>query len=842
MTDLFQALTRGDVSAVAAVLQEVDEPGRRVLGDELVAHVRQRRDNWWAHHEATALAVAAVGTLSTATKVAALLGRSSVMLTDADPAPVVNVARQRGVGWLADLAHRLAERIPRSRPWEGWHFIAELLLAEKAVPPTGDAFVAGWAHALWWRRYDNQHRLLLDRLRADPFLDTVLPRLFEVDGIGTDLAYRGVGHSVPSALATLATEGRLDRALLLDGVLGRLLRGDRPGALRPFLALHELLTPTGSEVTARASAYLRLLADAPGPVAAAAQRTLRTVGDGVELAALLDTSRIVLTRPEKALVRGQLSWLDLLARQRPERAADIAEVLAVGADHAAADLRDRAVTLARRHGHQPPVAVTVVIAGDELPPRTPAVAALPPITDVDELVEEVSGLRDWPLASSALERVLDALVRLATSDRDRLATALLPVLRREQVGADDHPWAMFNVPAQLHGVLLAAAASTDVASRHDQWSVILSQLSNRSLRPFRGRSPVEPPRHSPLTLVLCARLAEIGQRMSGRNDPGLLAAPTSATGAIDPYALYDRLAALGERPVWRWDLTQALLRLPVGVDEALAARAAALGTAAGDELADWLGGDALPTPVHRVVTVRSGTDDLDYHPHPARRTVVSGEPPEGVADPLGLLTVPAQVRRGYNGWGDLWPALLPGHRGLVAAHLLPEFARSVQEETRDVAGFLPALAECTGPGGPALDLALAYGLCARHEVDRVATLDALLMLAAAGDLDAPGVGGRLGALAADRQVTVTRAMTPLRDAVTAGARLSVWRLLAAALPPLLAAPTPPRGTPDLLSLAAETAHATGVPVEVPGLADVVARGGTSRLVTEARRLAAAVAS
>ncbi|GAA4573849.1 hypothetical protein GCM10023176_39660 [Micromonospora coerulea] len=51
---------------------------------------------------------------------------------------------------------------------------------------------------------------------------------------------------------------------------------------------------------------------------------------------------------------------------------------------------------------------------------------------------------------------------------------------------------------------------------------------------------------------------------------------------------------------------------------------------------------------------------------------------------------------------------------------------------------------------------------------------------------------------------------------------------------------PPCGTPDLLSQAVETAGATGVRVEVPGLADVVARGGASRLVTEARRLATAL--
>ncbi|MET8833818.1 hypothetical protein ABZV78_07875 [Micromonospora sp. NPDC004540] len=847
MTDFFESLIRGDVPAVRSVLDGLDEPARRALGEELVAHVRRRRDNWWWGKEATALAVAAVGTLSTATKTAALLGRRSVMLRDADPEPVVAAARQRGVTWLADLASRLAERMRRDEPWEGWHFTAALLRAENVPPPTGDAFVAGWAHAMWWQplRDRQQAAPLLDRLRTDPFLDALLPRLFEVDGIGADLSLGGDGQAVPRALTALAVEGRLDRAALLDGVLGRLLRGDRPAALRPFLALHDLLAPTPDEVTTRTTAYLRLLADAPGPVATTAQRTLRGVGDAVEVEALAEAARAVLTRPEKGLVRAQLSWLDALARQRPDREAEIAAVLAAGADHQAADLRDRALALAERHGHRPVRSVAVRVAGDELPPPMPAAAAPPPITEVDELVEEVSALvgRGWP--ASALERVLDGLVRLASTDRERLQAALSPVLRRQQVGAYDHPWAVFNVWVQLHGVLLAAAEPAEAATRRDQWAAILSESLTRKLRPFWRRRTVEPARRSAPALVYCSRLAEIGQRLDGRDDPGLLAAPTSATGAIDPTALYERLAALGDRPVWRWDLAQALLRLPAGVDEALAAKAAALGTTAGNELAGWLRGDALPTPVQRVVTVgrrdRIGSYDYGYDRLPVRRTVVATTPPEGVADPLGLLTVPAQpVGRGHHGGDELWPALLPGHRGLVAAHLLPEVARAAQQDVREAATVLPVLAECAGPGGPALDLALAYGLCARHEVDRVATLDALLMLAAAGDLDAPAVGAHLGALAADGQVTLTRAAIPLRDAVAAGGRLSTWRLLAGALPALLAAPTPPRGTPDLLTLAAETAGATGVRIEVPGLADVVARGGGSRLVTEARRLASAL--
>ncbi|MFF0179686.1 hypothetical protein ACFYPF_11330 [Micromonospora sp. NPDC005223] len=176
---------------------------------------------------------------------------------------------------------------------------------------------------------------------------------------------------------------------------------------------------------------------------------------------------------------------------------------------------------------------------------------------------------------------------------------------------------------------------------------------------------------------------------------------------------------------------------------------------------------------------------------PERHRLVALTPSADVDDPFGLLTLtpPAIGSRTY-GTADLWPAVLPGHRGVVAAHVLPELAMAAQEDLGGEGPVLLTLAECTGAGGPALDLAMAYGLCARHEADRVAALDALLLLAAAGDLDAPAVGGHLGEIGAQGQVILTRAVTPLRDA-----------------------------------LAAEAATATGVRIEVPGLADVAARGG-----------------
>ncbi|MEE3921544.1 hypothetical protein V2I01_34695 [Micromonospora sp. BRA006-A] len=93
---------------------------------------------------------------------------------------------------------------------------------------------------------------------------------------------------------------------------------------------------------------------------------------------------------------------------------------------------------------------------------------------------------------------------------------------------------------------------------------------------------------------------------------------------------------------------------------------------------------------------RSAGYDWGYDQLPEGRTLVALTPPDGVEDRLGLLTLtPTPIGRWTDGWGDVWPAVLPGHRGVVAAHLLPEVAGAAQEDTLGHAAALPVLAECT---------------------------------------------------------------------------------------------------------------------------------------------------
>ncbi|WP_433324386.1 DUF6493 family protein [Dactylosporangium sp. CA-139066] len=846
---------RGRVAEVSAAVAGLDDAQRAALAAELLAWVRRRSDNSWSGDELTALCVAVAASAPSAAAAARILAAARwVAPTPAMADAMIEAASARGVDWMPDLAHRMAEQLMRRTGQPDphlWGFVARLLGHAGSPPPTHDAFVRGWLSDLAFPSIPRlRSRPVAERLRDDPFLDTLLPHVFTIDGGGewlAELEAPGTGgrFAIVLAIAGLAAEGRADRAMLLRGCLSRLLRGDRPASLRGIVALLTELAPTPDEVTAAADDLLRLLADAPPSVATAAQKLLRAA-PGVELDAILEASRAVLRRPDKGLVRGQLTWLDALARRHRDRAADIAGVLGEAADHPAIELRDRAAALAVKHGGAVPAvtaAGSVVARDDDLPPPAPAAAAPPPIADPDELAEEVAAFYgDRPFAALLpLERILDAAVRLAAADRPGLRAALMPVLERHRQGMGEHGWDPRCLCGAFTGLLHAAADAEQANARRGGWATVLAN-ARRELVLGEGHPDRRVP---PIHRLLRARLAEIGSNAGALLPGGPLSAPTSANGALDVDALLDRVGALGSIKPWPWDLAQALLRIPPDPDEPSAARAEAIGTPTAARVAARLREGGLPAPQWHVELVarrpRERDCDYGYDELPVARLQVTTGPPPAGAETYGLLGArPGPAGESGFGWHELWPGMLPWHRGLAAAFALPDIAAAADMDVRGQAGALPLLAETAGDPGPALPIAVAYALAARHEQDRLAAIDALLLLAAAGSFDAEAAGAHLGTLSAAGAVTVGRAVQPLRDAASAGAPRTVWRLLGAALPALLAAKTPPRGTPDLLTLAAETAVAAPGAARIEGLEAIAAKRGTSRLATEARRLAAAL--
>jgi hypothetical protein len=126
----------------------------------------------------------------------------------------------------------------------------------------------------------------------------------------------------------------------------------------------------------------------------------------------------------------------------------------------------------------------------------------------------------------------------------------------------------------------------------------------------------------------------------------------------------------------------------------------------------------------------------------------------------------------------------------------------------------------------------------KHPTQRMAAVDALVTLAARGRLPAADLGRAVVMLLDAGLVKLNRITSALEEAVAAGAHAGLWPAFATALPPLLPG-TGERARPglgDLLAVAVRAAVLTGARADIPRLAEVAARAGSSRVVQEARNL------
>ncbi|MYR63093.1 hypothetical protein GTY54_45140, partial [Streptomyces sp. SID625] len=213
-------------------------------------------------------------------------------------------------------------------------------------------------------------------------------------------------------------------------------------------------------------------------------------------------------------------------------------------------------------------------------------------------------------------------------------------------------------------------------------------------------------------------------------------------------------------------------------------RAASLGTAEGARLARWLAEEHPELPVVRrttsgpaILTEFGELLELQQDFPPAFRA-------------LGRPVSASQEGRDCYHWYDSlkaqWPAALPERRELVAVRMLRDLSHLALHDVRGMSHVLPLLAESGGEAGETTHLAVAYGLGARHPEDRLAAVDALLVLAARGQLDAPRLGADLGQLIRRGAVKSLRLVDSLRTAAATGAHTTVWNLLGHTLPVLLA--------------------------------------------------------
>ncbi|WP_261717768.1 DUF6493 family protein [Streptomyces sp. FZ201] len=865
MSALTDAVRAGRITDVANLLDGMTDGERRAFVPELKDLRKDLRADRWSDRGRRALPslhLAGAACQTGAAAVANWLAATDFAWSPAPAELLIDILSDRDLDWIADVTHRLARRPVSARvPYELMHGL--VLLSACPVPVT-DAYVRGWMTQISasWARVGS----LADRLRPEPQLPELVAALFEIDELGSVFGWlAGDGpNSWQSSLTRLADEGTLDRAKLLDGCVSRLVRGGRPADVRPFLRLLQALAPTPREQRERIADWTALAADAVPPVAAYAQSLLAALAVTGELPhpRLAELSEAVLFRTEKTLVRAQLVLLGKVLTQDPTGADTLLPPLAQAFGHPDSQMQERAVKLVERHASrigEPDTGDELLAAADQLSPalRTRVAEALgaaperreeyeetlPPVPapvrlaptpgSPAEVAEEVGVLLAAVDDVTAFERTLDGLVRGAHSDPDALREALEPVVGRL-------PWyASGNVNVHYF-------------HHHRHIETVLAALLNKGA-PGSSSDPLSDAGcvHSPLGRAFNARVWEIARRIPADPPPFLLATPTWSSGLIDPEELVDRLAAYREADarVMGTDFAQALLRVrrqDRTAARAAAERAAVLGTPEGTRLAQWLTASdpALPQ-------VRRRTDGPRILLESAELDSVQRDfPPE--FHPLGRpVTVYADRWHCYHWDGDLrphWAALSPEQPEPVMIRVLRDLSDTAVNSARGVAEILPRLAESAGEAGPALHLGLAYALGARHEEDRLSAVDALLVLAARGLLDAGRLGTDLGELVGTGAVKPSRLVESVRTAAAGGAYATVWEILRHALPALLADQsgerpgTPPRGLADLLAVAADCAERTGARGELPHLTGTADRRGSSRLVSQARRLRSALAA
>lgn len=802
--------------------------------------------------------------------------------TNADPHRILDLLLldHRDREWQRELSVLLAEWLPVNSGLGAWLVAYGLAAWSETDLPASDGFISGWVSQGSLIRYQHQeirewfaaqgrrdpvphHATLLSWLRAEPRLAEYVSRLFEVDDIGAELADPraarfGADNEWPRALVALADGGVLDRARLLDQCLAKLLRGDRPGNLRGFVALHEQLAVTREEIASRVGMYVRLAGDGAGTAAKIAQSLLKALdAEGLlEPDAFEELCAAVLTRPEKTLAKAQLVWIDKVLRRDPARARALTGTLALAFGHPAAVVQEQALGLASRSlTHLGPEGRAELreaagaldaalqqeaarLFGTEptpterpLPqPPMPPVRTMPPaIASPAELAERVAALlvarRIEPME---LERVLEGAVAQYRRDREAVISAFAPLAARRAPQDAADRWSATTLALALGCLMdVLAGRSSHVA---EQARSVLLESASASL----DRIPVR-------------RILEVATRLPDDRLPQLLATPTRADGSIDPAVFTERLGRLRAESVTPWpdDLEQALLRLPAAASDHLAGQTGSPTAAASpvntlpafagfhtqplavDEAPDAAGRRRISTP--RVVPVMTAGAAPEQH---SLCAALAATP-----DPL---EPSAYFWPTWNGRSNeligLWPSIAPHHPDLVAAHVLPTLLSEAGDATSRAGSLVfPLLAESGEATGPATHLALAHGLTAAHPENRTAAVDALLNLAARERLDAALLGTLLGALWREHIARPNRFLAALGDAARAGAIDDVWTVVRSLLPHVAAQPAL-RGLPDLLSLASECAATGNLRTDIPELADLSTHTKPARLAKEVKRL------
>ena len=870
LLDLAEA---GDVPGVLKELTTLTPEQRAEYGAVLAE--RRRDSSRWETAltpEEQAPILAELGCRVTPEATALLLLDLGDRLGSADPA--MEIIDRQPVQWRTELVAFLDTHGGHPSYYGSSFRIADRIVRDTGCPPpTCQAFLLCWLSDRR-RRFDD----FLEGIAKDPLAPQLLhyslipepdyaplrgnftkeligcadrgmiDRTALVRALYSDLLRNGGGNArrVHALLTLSPAEHAMvaeQRTVMLHAILGRIARDNmNRNRLLDSLADLRALAPTAAELAATDVRDLLGYLDHSTPVAGYAHEALITIADGglLDPELLTEMSERTLSRPEKKLVRGQLGLLDRTLRRDSTRADTLLPKIALALGHRDEALQERALTVLARHltsASDDSVLSALRAAAEQVAPSLAARAAellgvsttpstgptpetLPPIPEPRpvpgplatpvEVAQEIAVALADDTDIVAFERALDGLVRHAHLDRPALAAALQPVVRREPRRIVDSV-ALYDVARALRGD---------------------GPRTKQDFETTFGSPPVN---------MLRARITEvlhlIGTGAEAGSQPFLLAVPTDSTGAVAPAVLAERIAALEERGITPApiDLAQALLRVRPTPDDAQALAAAdRLTSPAGRRLSRWLRDNGLPQ--HQDTRPTAGSPDRKVRL--VRPEATLPDDLELPREAVALVTRPANPGGSPLGPRPYWLAQLPHHR--EQAILSENVVRYVRQHKW--AHILPFLAEAGGPAGYAVHHLLACGMTETKTQDRDRAVDALLVLAARGDLN-PGLlaeilAGFLTKSDLYRYGPYTRPNRVhdcLRDAADTGAHATVWSVLRAFLPGILG-DTPLRGAGPFLSLAATCAAACRAKGDIPEVVALAERSGSTQLTKNARLL------
>ncbi|GLX93448.1 DUF6493 family protein [Herbidospora sp. NBRC 101105] len=874
MSTVLQLIAQSRHTHIPAAIEWLDAAGRKELQAELTARVRKFGEWRFAtdhRHEITGLRVAGALCHGGAGQVATWLNRRELREPAdawADAKTVAGALRGRPLEWRADLARRLtaALRPPRGSSWS-WRrqggppgfALARTMLLETGVEPEGDAFTVCWA----W------HAFVTGDLRNDPIAETMVPRLFDTEGASAPFRSTWESAAVTAFVDALHAEvkrGRLDRATVLDGTIGRFLIGGEARDLGMFVELRRRFEPGPDETPARD--LVRCLPAGAANVADLAVGELRAL----DLAGRLDAGLFgeavgaLALRAEKKHVGAALKWISdtfKVTAADPVRAEGALLALADVFSAESSATRARAIRLAVKLGPSTETARAAVadaavrLPADERAPLAerfgvtetaeeevftgvPLVSApplQPPIRTVPELVIELHDVQHTD-DMDTFERVMAALVELSHHDRAAMVAGFKAdfqptaweYFRTSGYVPDDPGWLLFWAAALIgeHADEGFRAKARKLLGLNPSFLDRLKHLALPPRDPDRGRTTPHARLFRQRALELVRMAAE------GETRPCLLATPTLPGHLVDPETLLTRLEALGDREPFPADLTQALLRLPRDVDASVADRAEKIGGHGGRMVAEWIREGGLPDPV-----VEWTVKVTDRHGWIQRQPVVTMNPGRRLPDHISTL-VTLSPDDEFNYWvrsRDIWAGTLPNHPEATAAYLLRWICVWADQSDPSGEAVIP-LAVAPGPVGPLVAAAVVGAMGHQRAVQRSAAGEAFLALAGRPDFPAEGVGDAIRRLVTGDVLKLSRITEVLGQSADAGAHAAVWEVLSVALPGLLPdeGAKPRSGLGELLGVAVKAARVCGAKGKVPGLAELAARKGSSRVTMEARTL------